>query len=50
VLHQNAVDTSTEQFGGTDDVGEQHRLEHSFIDGKPPTGDPVDQRRRPKYF
>src|SRR5437588_1408789 len=45
VLHQNAVNqlvmcvqlmspprvtTSAEQFGGADDVGEQHRLEHSF--------------------
>lgn len=48
VFRENAVDelvmrvqlmsplriaTSAELFGGADDVGEQHRLEHSFIDG-----------------
>ena len=36
-----SVAASTEQFGGADDVGEQHRLDHSFVDCE----DPLCRRR-----
>ncbi len=37
------ITTGTEQFCGADDVGEQHRLEHSFVDGD--LGLPVTKSR-----
>ena len=39
---------SAEQFGGADDVGEQHGLEHSFVDGNTrPTAHEVEDCRTP---